>query len=214
VLKTLILTTVLGLALCSCSKTDDTGLDKGRSSADKAMDSAKDAASNASDATKDAAQDVARSVKETARDVKDAPASAAEATKESSRKAMKKLAEKSKDPASTVAEEWSDFRASVKKCDALTGEEKKHCMTEARDMYLASDFQCQTLGSDKMQCLRYREQWKSAKADLPKAAITHTEEPTMSPATPGDGSAAERNRDSTKQQQDAAGTLAEPKRQN
>ena len=213
-LKILMITTVLGLALCSCSKKDDTGLDKARSSADKAIDSAKDAASNAGDAAKDAAQGAARSVKETARDVKDAAASAAETTKGNSRKAMKSLTEKSEDQPSTVAEEWTDFRALVKKCDALIGEERKHCIAEARDMYLTSDFKCQTLGSAKMQCLRYREQWKSAKADLPKAAITHTEEPTMSPATPGDPSAAERNRDSTKQQQDAAGTLTEPKRQN
>jgi hypothetical protein len=213
-LKTLIIATVLGLVLCSCSKKEDTGLDKARSSADKAIDSARDAASNAGDAAKDAAQDAAHSVKETARDVKDAAASAGATTKESSRKAMKNLTEKSKDQRSTVPEQWTDFRALVKKCDSLTGDEKKRCIAEARDTYLASDFKCETLGSDKVQCLTYREQWKNARADLPKAAITHTEEPTMSPATPGDPSAAERNRDSTKQQQDAAGTLTESKRQN
>jgi hypothetical protein len=124
------------------------------------------------------------------------------------------LTDKSKDTSSVTVEEWRHFRALVKKCDALTGESKKQCMAVARDVYLASDFKCQTLGSDKMQCLRYREQWKSAKADLPKGAVTHTEEPTISPASPGDPSAAERNRDSTKQQQDAAGTLTEPKRPN
>jgi gas vesicle protein len=213
-LKILIITTVLGLALCGCSKKDDTGLDQGRSSADKATDSAKDAASNASDAAKDAAQDAARSVKETTRDVKDEAASAGERTKENTRKAMKNLADKSKDTSSAAADKWHDFRALVKKCHALTGESQKHCMAEARDLYLASDFRCQTLGSDKMRCLSYREQWKSAKADPPKAAVTHTEEPTISPASPGDPSAAQRNRDSTKQQQDAAGTLTEPKRQN
>lgn len=212
-LKILIITTVLGLALCGCSKKDDTGLDTGRSSADKAIDSAKDKASTASDATKDAAQDAARSAKETTSDAKDSAASAAEKRKESTRKA-KNLADKSKNTSSVTVDEWRDFRALVKKCDALTGESKKQCMAEARDMYLASDFKCQTLGSDKMQCLRYREQWKSAEADLPKATVTHTEEPTMSPASPGDPSAAERNRDSTKQQQDAVGTLTEPKRQN
>ena len=211
-LKTLAIATVLGLALCSCSKQDDSGMDKARSSADKAIDSAKDAASSASDAAKDTAQDAARSVKETARDVKDAATSAAEKTKESSRKAMSNLADKSKGPPSAAAEEWRDFRALVKKCEALTGDEKKHCMAEARDKYLAADFRCETLGSAKLRCLRYREQWSGAKTDSPKAAITHTEEPTMSPATPGDPSAAERNRDSTKQQQDAAGTLSEPTR--
>ena len=184
-LKTLAIATVLGLALCSCSKQDDSGMDKARSSADKAIDSAKDAAT-----------------------------SAAEKTKESSRKAMSNLADKSKGPPSAAAEEWRDFRALVKKCEALTGDEKKHCMAEARDKYLAADFRCETLGSAKLRCLRYREQWSGAKTDSPKAAITHTEEPTMSPATPGDPSAAERNRDSTKQQQDAAGTLSEPTRQN
>ena len=212
-LKILIFTTVLGLALCGCSKKDDTGLNTGKSSADKAIDSARDKASTASDGTKDAAQEAARSAKETTRDAKAAAASVAEKGKESSRKA-KNLADKSKDTSLGTVDEWRDFRALVKQCDALTGESKKQCMAEARDMYLASDFNCQTLGSDKVQCLRYREQWKNAGADLPKAAITHTEEPTISPASPGDPSAAERNRDSTKQQQDAAGTLTEPKRQN
>jgi len=213
-LKILIIQIVLGLALCGCSKKDDTGSDTGRSSADKALDSAKDGTSNAGDAAKDAAQDTARSVKETARDVKDAAPLASPKPKESNRKATKNLADKSKDTSSAAADDWHDFRALVKRCDALTGASKKQCMVEARDMYLASDFKCQTLGSDKMQCLRYREQWKSARADLPKAAVTHTEDPTISPASPGDPSAAERNRDSTKQQQDAAGTLTVPKRQN
>ena len=106
---------------------------------------------------------------------------------------------------------WSDFQSMVKRCNTLTGAEKQQCMTDARDTYHASNFRCENMsGQDKTQCLKYGEAWKSAKANQPNAAVTHDDNPTMdSPA--GDPTAAERNRDSTKQQEDAAGSLPQPK---
>jgi hypothetical protein len=206
-LKILFTSAVLALVLCGCSKKDDGAMNDVKNSAAKAIDSAKDAVSNAGDAAKDAAQDAARSVQESARDVTDSAATAGH-------KAMNKAADEVKEAHSVAAREWNEFRAMVKKCGALTSAERKQCMADARDMYLASDFKCGTLsGSDKTQCLKYAQYWKSATAN-PKAAVTHTEEPTMTPASPGDPSASERNRDSTKQQQDAAGTLPESKKQN
>jgi hypothetical protein len=108
---------------------------------------------------------------------------------------------------STAARNWSDFQSMVKRCNTLTGAEKKQCMADARDTYHASNFKCESMsGQDKTQCLRYGEEWKSARANPPSDAVTHDDNPTMdSPA--GDPAAAERNRDSTKQQEDAAGAL-------
>lgn len=110
---------------------------------------------------------------------------------------------------------WKEFKVMVKKCDDLIGEQRKQCMADARDTYRASNYDCDSMSqSDKTQCLRYRDQWKSAAASDSKPAVTHTDEPTMTTADPGDPSASERNRDSTKQQEDAAGNLPEPKPQN
>ncbi len=118
------------------------------------------------------------------------------------------------EPHSAHATSWSRFQSMVKKCDALTGAEKKQCMMNARDTYRASDFKCESMsGTDKTQCLKYGEQW-SATANPPNAPVTHTEEPTTTSANPGDPSVAERNRDSTKQQEDASRPATEPKRQN
>jgi hypothetical protein len=112
---------------------------------------------------------------------------------------------------STGARNWSDFQSQVKRCNTLTGAEKKQCMADAREAYRASNFQCESMsGQDKTQCLKYGEEWKSARANQPNATVTHDDNPTIeSPA--GDPAAAERNRDSTKQQEDAADSVPQPK---
>ena len=113
--------------------------------------------------------------------------------------------------AAQTPKSWSDFKIMVRKCDTLTGADKKQCMADARDTYRASNYNCERMsGADQTQCVKYREQWKTAAAgdtSSTNAPITHTEEPTMTPASPGDPSPSERNRDSTKQQEDAAGNL-------
>jgi len=107
---------------------------------------------------------------------------------------------------------WSDFKVMVKKCDQLTGAERKQCMADARDTYRTSNYNCESMSQpDRAQCLKYREEWKSAAASDTTPAVTHTNEPTMTPATPDDPTPSERNRDSTKQQEDATGNLPEPK---
>lgn len=119
------------------------------------------------------------------------------------------------EPHSAGATSWSHFQGMVKKCQALTGDEKKQCMADARNTYRASRFQCESMsGTDRTQCLKYGEQWKDARADQPNAPVTHTEEPTMTPATPGDPAPSERNRDSTKQQEDASRSTPDAKTQN
>jgi hypothetical protein len=111
---------------------------------------------------------------------------------------------------SAAARNWSEFQDMVKRCDTLTGTEKTQCMGDARATYHASNFRCESMsGQDKTQCLRYGEEWKSARAN--QEAVTHDDTPTMNSANPGDPTPSERNRDSTKQQQDAAGELPQPK---
>ena len=116
--------------------------------------------------------------------------------------------------AAAAPRSWSDFKVMVKKCDELTGAERKQCMADARDTYRTSNYNCESMSQpDRTQCLRYREQWKSAAASDGNPAVTHTEEPTMTPATPGDPAPAERNRDSTKQQGDANQPDSKPQNQ-
>jgi hypothetical protein len=110
---------------------------------------------------------------------------------------------------SAAARNWSQFQDMVKRCNTLTGTEKKQCMADARATYHASNFRCEIMsGQDKTQCVRYAEEWKSARAN--QEAVTHDDTPTMTSANPGDPTPSERNRDSTKQQQDAAGELPQP----
>jgi hypothetical protein len=112
---------------------------------------------------------------------------------------------------SAPARNFSDFKVMVKRCDALTGSERKQCMADARDTYRDSHFNCDAMSAeDKTQCLRYGQWWKSA-ATEENSAVTHTENPTTMPATADDPAPAERNRDSTKQNEDANHSL-EPKK--
>jgi hypothetical protein len=111
---------------------------------------------------------------------------------------------------SAAAKNWSEFQDMVKRCNTLTGAEKKQCMADARATYHASNFQCESMsGQDKTLCLRYGEEWKTARAN--QEAVTHDDTPTMTSTNPGDPTPSERNRDSTKQQEDAAGELPQPK---
>lgn len=110
------------------------------------------------------------------------------------------------DPAASKS--WSDFQSMVKRCNTLTGADRRDCMTNAREVYHASNFNCNTMsGADKTQCLKYGEEWKSAKAPgANEPAVTHDDNPTINSA-PGDPTSSERNRDSTTQQEDATGNL-------
>ena len=81
-------------------------------------------------------------------------------------------------------------------------------------MYRASNFNCDNMAqpSDKAQCLRYNEEWKSARATQPtgNTAAVRSGEPNPIPADAGDPTDKERNRDSTKQQE----ASPQPEKQN
>ena len=110
-----------------------------------------------------------------------------------------------KEADSTTAKQWGDFQVSVKKCDTLTGTDKKSCLAAARKTYRSSNFHCDTMAPrDKAQCQKYHDQWMSAAGSNTPQGTTpavRTGEPNTIPANPSDPSDEERNRDSTKQQE-------------
>ena len=106
---------------------------------------------------------------------------------------------------------WKQFQSQVKKCDAMTGDQQKQCIANAKATYRASHFDCDALtGQSKAQCQKYDTQWNTASQD------THvrTGEPNASPADPADPTDAMKNRDSRKQEGNAASSLPEPQKQN
>lgn len=201
----------IALACCGCSKTDEQSTHINTPVA-KAPDSANDAGSNLSNPASESTQDPGNVAKDT---TQKAHVPAEERTK-STGKAPAAPAPKTKERHSKDAtSEWAKFRADLSKCDSLDGAEKEQCTAAARDAYRAAGFQCDTLlEPDRKACLKYAEQWNKSVVNPSKAAITHTTTPTITPATPGDSRPAERNRDSTKQQEDSVGGLAEPVKTN
>jgi hypothetical protein len=113
-----------------------------------------------------------------------------------------------------TSKDWSDFQASAKKCDTLMGADKQQCMKNAGNMYRASNFNCDNMAqpADKAQCLKYNEEWKSARATQPQGSTpaVRSGEPNPIPADAGDPTDKERNRDSTKQQE----ATPQPEKQN
>jgi len=113
--------------------------------------------------------------------------------------------------ASPSSKSWKQFQSQVKKCEAMTGDQQKQCMANAKATYRASNFNCDTLsGQNKTQCEKYGAQWSSASQD------THvrTGEPNIAPTDPADPTDALKNRDSRKQEGNAASSLPEPQKQN
>src|SRR5262249_30314784 len=108
---------------------------------------------------------------------------------------------------SEAASLWSEFQALRARCDTFTRDKRDQCLDGARAAYRAADLKCETLpDEDSKECSRYVGRWNGGAS---KPAITHTETPAITPTKPGDPTPAQRNRDSTVQQQDAAGELPE-----
>ena len=103
----------------------------------------------------------------------------------------------------------------IDRCDTEIGSAQEQCLKDAKDVYRTAHFKCDALGiPERQNCLDFAERWDSAAADAPTEAIKHDKEPTTIPTSPGDPRPAERNRDSTKQHQDAVGTLPDPAKPN
>jgi hypothetical protein len=208
-LKILFTSAALALGLSGCSQKDD-GMDRAKNSAG-AVESSKAMASNTADALTPASPDMARATQDSAHNTKGA---VAKKDREPQRNTTNAIDRYNTNRAS-ADKKWIDFHGMLKKCYAMSSPEKAQCLADAGDTYQALKFDCRALSnSDKKQCLKYDDELKSATASLSTPAVTHTTEPTMTSTNPGDSSAAERNRDSTKQQQEAAGAVTEQKSKN
>jgi len=114
-----------------------------------------------------------------------------------------------------AAQTWRTFNTEKSRCSSLGATERDRCLSEVGERYRSVRFDCAALlEPDRTLCTEYTVQHAAAMQSPSKAPITHTKNPTTIPETPGDSRPAERNRDSPKHQQDAAGTLTEPIKSN
>ena len=114
---------------------------------------------------------------------------------------------------SAAAKDWGEFQVMLKKCDGMTGAAKKQCIDDARAVYRASDFKCESMtGADKSQCLKLAQRWEQSPSTGSKdaPAVHSNDQSATPPSNPSDPTDELRNRDSRKQQGDAARTLPEP----
>jgi hypothetical protein len=206
-LKPLIISLTLSVALCACSKQDD-AVSSNRTTP-PAVGSSSDAPRNGADVT---TQAPVRSQAETKATAK-APATQTEASpKKHSANAAHESAKRTR---SVMSQRWKEFQAQVDRCDTTTGSATEQCLNEAKDVYRSAHFKCDALAApERAYCLQFAERWNNAVADAPRAAVKHDRNPTTMPASPGDPRPAERNRDSTKQQQDAVGTIPDATKPN
>ncbi len=213
-LKPLIFSLTLTVLLCACTKKDD-AVSNNNSATPPA---------NAVGLSKDSAGSGANVPAEPppARSESDSQATAKEAavpteTQQNTHKKPERNAarDSAKATHSATARRWREFQAMVDRCDTTTGSAAEQCLKDAKDAYRSANFKCDTLAApERANCLQFAETWNNAVADAPKAAVKHDNDPMMTPPSPGDPRPAERNRDSTKQQQDAVGNLPETKKPN
>jgi hypothetical protein len=209
--KSLILSLTLVVALCACSKKDDGASNNMRTAPAKAVDSSKEGARNGANGT---AQGAAPSELESEGTPKEA-ALPTEAQPKKPKKQGPNANERAKGTRSVMGRRWSEFRAIVDRCDTASGAAREQCLKEAKDAYRSANIKCDALATQEREtCRQFAERWNSAVADAPRAAVKHAKEPTTTATSPGDPRPAERNRDSTKQQQDAVGTLPEATKPN
>jgi hypothetical protein len=201
--KPSMLSLALIVALCSCSKSDDVATNDTATPPDNTLQSAIDPTENATDDTAQVP------VSEPERSTEKA------ATETEPRKHEKQMPNAANDKAkrtrSPTARRWDEFQAAMERCVAVNLSAREQCLADARDAYRSANFDCAALPRrERQECVQYAKLWQDAETDIPTAAVTHDEEPAAIPAAPDDPRPAERNRDSTKQQQDAAGSLPEP----
>jgi hypothetical protein len=210
--KPLIFSLTLVVALCACSKNDDAASNNIRTPPANAIDSSKDAAGNGAIGT---AQGPARLEPESEGTPKEAAVPVEALPKKHKKQAPNAVHDNAKGARSVSGRRWSEFQAMVDRCDTETGAAREQCLKEAKDAYRSANFKCDALAAQEREnCLQFAERWNNAVADAPTAAVKHAKEPTTTATSPGDPRPAERNRDSTKQQQDAVGTLPEASKPN
>ena len=207
-----ILSLVLVLLLCACSKKDEPASGPVANPSVTAADSSK-AVTAPTDNGK-----ASSPPSETANSATDEPASS-KATDKHRKDAAKPASDEAKQARADAKHRWDQFQATVNRCATAAPDTRDQCMSEARQAYRSAHFECDSLPSpERKDCMEFEQRWKNvaeaAPATAPAAAVKHATDPTTTSASPGDPRPAERNRDSTKQQQDAAGTLRDPSKPN
>ena len=212
--KPLIFSLTLIVALCGCSKKEDAASNNiGIPPAD-AINSSKDrTASGINDNT--AARGPVRPESQSEGNPKEAASSSEAQPKKHKKQGLNAVHDSAKSMQSVTARRWTQFQAMVDRCDTETGAVREQCMNEAKDAYQAAKFKCDALAAQQRQnCRQFAARWNNTVAATPPAAVKHAKEPTTTAASPGDPRPAERNRDSTKQQEDAVGTIPEATKPN
>src|SRR5262249_30703528 len=109
---------------------------------------------------------------------------------------------------------WQKFQAVVDDCDAASIS-RDICLGKAQETWRSAKINCAALpNSEQRNCRGFAERWNKPVAEAPPSAVKHAEEPTLTSPSPGDPRPAERNRDSTKQQEDALGTAPQGTKSN
>jgi len=187
----------LVVAVCACSKKDDSAANNVQSPSVSAAAPSKDppvAANNADPASENSARNKGAS---------EETAIPTEAKDKQHKKPVEKSAHASGEKRSLAAVmrgRWDKFQTMVDECDTKTSSAREECWATARDTYRTANFKCDALGPQRRtDCLRFAERWNNAVADAPSAPVKHVEEPAVTATDPGDPRPAERNRDSTKQ---------------
>jgi hypothetical protein len=66
---------------------------------------------------------------------------------------------------SAMEKDWGHFQTLMKTCDPLAGVQAAKCMEDAKAVFLASDFKCESfIGKDKEACLQLTQIWRKAPA--------------------------------------------------
>jgi len=210
--KPLILSLCLIVALCACSKKDDAASSNVPTPPANSVSSSEDAAGKVANAP---VQVPARSEAENERTTKEAAKSSEAEPKKHKKQTANAARDREKGTRSGIRGRWDEFQAMVDRCDTATGAAREQCLAEAKDTYRSANFKCDALPTqERRNCLQFGERWNNATTDAPTAAVKHDKEPLMTAPSPGDPRPAERNRDSTKQQQDPVGTLPEATKPN
>jgi hypothetical protein len=210
--KPLIFSIALIAALSACSKKDDAASNNVRTTPANAVSSSEDPARNGANAP---APGPEGSEAQSERTAKEAAISTEAEAKKHKKQTANAAHGSAKGTRSVIRRRWGEFQAMMDRCDRATGAAREQCLAGAKDTYRSANFKCDALPArEGRNCLQFAERWNNAAEEASTAAVKHDKEPMMTAPSPGDPRPAERNRDSTKQQQDAVGTLPEPTKPN
>ncbi len=206
--KPLILSLTIVIALGACSRKDDAAPSAGRAPPTNAVTATPEAARDTADAN---AQKPAASASASERPAKEPATSTETVSNKHKKQAANGAHDSAKSARSSLRRQWREFQAMVDRCDTASGAAREQCLTQAKDTYLSANFKCDALPAQQRKtCLEFNERWTTTTADAPTEAVKRDKEPMITAPDPGDPRPAERNRDSTKQNQDAVGTPPDP----